>query len=66
MQEHFFTPFFDKLAGTDKLRKQVIEGKKPGEIQDSWAEGIGKFKSIRVKYLLYPDITRDDRDVHIK
>jgi hypothetical protein len=26
-KEDFFISFFDKLAGTDKLRKQIISGK---------------------------------------
>ena len=65
-KDHYFTPFFDKLAGTDQLRKQVIEGKTPNEIQDTWKPGIDAFKKIRIKYLLYPDITKDDRDVHVR
>ncbi len=65
-KDHFFNAFFDKLAGTDQLRKQIIEGKTPNEIQDSWQPGISAFKKIRSKYLLYPDITHDDRDVHVK
>jgi len=51
----FFTPFFDKLAGTDKLRKQILEGKSEQEIRESWKPGLMKFNAIRQKYLLYPD-----------
>ena len=47
--------FFDKLAGTDKLRKQIIEGKSEMEIKASWAEGLAAFKKKRTQYLLYPD-----------
>lgn len=46
--------FFDKLAGTDKLRKQIIEGLKEEQIRASWQQDIEKFKKIRQKYLLYP------------
>jgi uncharacterized protein YbbC (DUF1343 family) len=53
--EAFFTPFFDKLAGTDKLRKQIMEGKTEDEIRESWKPGLIAFKAIRQKYLLYPD-----------
>jgi uncharacterized protein YbbC (DUF1343 family) len=51
----FFTPFFDKLAGTKTLREQIIAGKTAEEIRQSWQEDLNKFKQIRKKYLLYPD-----------
>ncbi|MFZ4739540.1 MAG: hypothetical protein ACOYLE_00060 [Bacteroidales bacterium] len=51
----FFTPFFDKLAGTDELRKQIIAGKTEEEIRQSWQADLKKFKKIRKKYLLYGD-----------
>lgn len=56
-KEHFFTNanFFDKLAGTDQLRQQIISGKSEKEIRQSWQEDLEKFKSIRKKYLLYPE-----------
>jgi len=54
-KDDFFTSFFDKLAGTDKLRKQIIAGKTEDEIRASWQEDINEFKKIRRKYLLYPD-----------
>ncbi|MDR1877496.1 MAG: DUF1343 domain-containing protein [Flavobacteriaceae bacterium] len=46
--------FFDKLAGTDKLRKQIIGGKSEEEIRNSWKDDLEKFKTKRAKYLLYP------------
>jgi uncharacterized protein YbbC (DUF1343 family) len=51
----FFNPFFDKLAGTDKLRKQIIAGKTEEEIRKSWQVDLGKYRAIRSKYLLYSD-----------
>lgn len=51
----FFTPFFDKLAGTDSIRKQIIEGKTAEEIRKSWEDDLLAFKKIRKKYLLYGD-----------
>jgi len=51
----FFTPFFDKLAGTDQLKKQIIAGKTEEEIRKSWQPGLDNFKVIRKKYLLYQD-----------
>ena len=52
-KERFFNNFFDKLAGTDKLRLQIIEGKTSQEIKLSWQENLNNFKKIREKYLIY-------------
>jgi uncharacterized protein YbbC (DUF1343 family) len=52
-KEDFFISFFDKLAGTDKLRKQIISGKSIREIKKSWDDDLKEFKNIRNKYLLY-------------
>ncbi len=49
----FNAGFFDKLAGTDRLRKQLISNTPPEEIIKSWQKDIQKFKSLRNKYLLY-------------
>ena len=51
----FFTPFFDKLAGTDKLRQQIISGASEEDIRKSWQPALDNYKKIRKKYLLYPD-----------
>jgi len=45
--------FFDKLAGADQLRLQIIADKTEGEIRDSWEEGLKAFKATRTKYLIY-------------
>ena len=50
----FFTSFFDKLAGNDKLRQQIINGESESQIRASWQHGLNQFKLIRQKYLLYP------------
>ena len=52
-KQKFFTNFFDKIAGTDKLRLQIIDGKTEKEIKGSWIDGLDKFKLTRKKYLLY-------------
>jgi uncharacterized protein YbbC (DUF1343 family) len=44
---------FDKLAGTDKLRKDLLEGKNPSTIIKSWEDELEQFKSKRKKHLLY-------------
>ena len=49
----FFNSFFVKLAGTEKLQKQIEQGLSAEEIRDSWKEGLENFKEIRKKYLLY-------------
>ncbi len=51
--EGFFTNYFDLLAGTDKLRKDILAGKNNREIRESWQDGLIQFKKIREKYLLY-------------
>ncbi len=53
-KEHFFTAYFTKLAGTDKLRKQIEAGKNEQEIRASWEPALSKYKIMRTKYLLYP------------
>ncbi len=52
-QSEFFNSFFEKLAGTDKLRKQIEEGLSEEEIKKSWQPELEDFKQIREKYLLY-------------
>ncbi len=53
----FFNDFFDKLAGSDQLRKHITEGMSEGEIRSYWKKDLEKFKIIRKKYLLYRDFT---------
>lgn len=45
---------FDKLAGTENLRKQIIAGKSEEEIRRSWEPGLSQYKIMRKNYLLYP------------
>ena len=52
-KEEFFNDFFDKLSGTDILRKQIISGKNSEEIKLSWIPQIQMFKKTREKYLIY-------------
>jgi len=47
--------FFEKLAGTDKLRKAIITGYSANKIKDMWKADLINFKQIRKKYLLYKD-----------
>lgn len=45
--------FFDKLAGSDQLRKQILNGFSEDEIRESWQKDLSDFKALRSKYLLY-------------
>jgi uncharacterized protein YbbC (DUF1343 family) len=54
-KDKFFNNYFDTLAGTDRLRKQIIAGLNEDQIRLSWQEELNQYKSIRKKYLLYPD-----------
>jgi len=47
--------WFNTLAGTDKLLKQIEQGKTEIEIIETFNPDLEKYKLIRKKYLLYPD-----------
>ncbi|MDR0430542.1 MAG: DUF1343 domain-containing protein [Tannerellaceae bacterium] len=54
----FFFPrpeWFDLLAGTQELRKQIILGMSESEIRATWQAELKEYKAMREKYLLYPD-----------
>lgn len=55
--ESFFThpDFFDKLAGTDLLRTQLINGCKECQIRKCWKKDLKHYQKIRRKYLLYAE-----------
>ncbi|MFC3094047.1 DUF1343 domain-containing protein [Alteromonas sediminis] len=52
----FFTSpdFFDKLAGTDRLRKQLEAGETWERVRMSWRTDLADFRLARQPYLLYP------------
>lgn len=54
-KEKFFNSFFEKLAGTKELRKQIENGTSIADIKKSWQKDLDVFKKIRKKYLLYKD-----------
>ncbi|MBN2699151.1 MAG: DUF1343 domain-containing protein [Bacteroidales bacterium] len=53
-KEKFFIPYFDKLAGTTRLREQIEAGWNEESIRRSWETELEAFQEIRKKYLLYP------------
>ena len=46
---------FDRLAGNDSLRLQIVSGMPDEEIRKTWKPELDRFKAIRKKYLLYKD-----------
>ncbi len=55
---HFFTPFFDTLAGGKELRERILKGEDEETIRASWQPGLRAFMKVRQKYLLYDDLVR--------
>jgi uncharacterized protein YbbC (DUF1343 family) len=53
----FFRPgsnFFDLLAGSDRLRQQIVAGLDEAAIRATWTDGLAAFQAVRAQYLLYP------------
>ena len=45
--------FFEKLAGTADLRRQLLQGLTEEEIRATWQPALDDFKELRKKYLIY-------------
>lgn len=54
-KKQFFNNFFEKLAGTDRLRSQIEAGVPLDTIYASWQPELERFKTLRKPYLLYPE-----------
>ncbi len=54
-KDHFFKSGFVKLAGTKTLQEQIQKGWSEVQIRSSWEPQLSNFKSIREKYVLYPN-----------
>ena len=52
--EPFFNAYFTKLAGTDRLQKQIESGISEEEIRASWKEELAVYQLLRKEYLIYP------------
>lgn len=59
--DKFFNSFFEKLMGTDLLRKQIMQGVSDHDIRASWQPELDEFMAIREKYLLYPDFSKPQK-----
>jgi uncharacterized protein YbbC (DUF1343 family) len=51
----YFNSYFDKLSGNSGLREKILNGTDEETIRRSWDQDLEKFRTIRSKYLLYPD-----------
>lgn len=49
----FFRPYFDTLAGTNRLREQIEAGWSEDRIRSSWQPGLEKYLQARKNYLIY-------------
>lgn len=56
-KDEFFSRnnFFSKLAGNDRLQKQISAGMSEADIRATWQPALDEFKKMRKQYLLYPD-----------
>jgi uncharacterized protein YbbC (DUF1343 family) len=54
-KDGFFNPFFDKLAGGPDLRERIRRGETEEAIRASWKPAVEAFRSVRARYLLYPE-----------
>lgn len=45
--------FFEKLAGTTELRRQIEAGMSEADIRATWQPALDKFRKTREKYLIY-------------
>jgi uncharacterized protein YbbC (DUF1343 family) len=46
---------FDRLAGSDTLRKQLLTGVSERKIRASWQNDLQEYKKMRLKYRVYGD-----------
>lgn len=53
-KDKFFNASFDRLAGTDELKKQIQAGLNEEAIRATWKSDLDRYKEMRMKYLLYP------------
>jgi len=53
VKSEFFLPYFEKLAGTSELRKQIEAGWDEEQIRASWQPALDQYKEKRKSYLIY-------------
>ncbi|MFP4620355.1 MAG: exo-beta-N-acetylmuramidase NamZ domain-containing protein [Bacteroidales bacterium] len=55
--DDFFTSYFTKLSGSDKLLEQFKEGIPISDIRAGWKSDLKQFMNKRKQYLIYEDFT---------
>ncbi len=53
--ERFFNAMFEKLIGTDRVRRMIMEGYTADQIEASWRDQVEAFMPVRRRYLLYAE-----------
>jgi len=54
-KSRFFNTYFEQLAGTSRLRKQIEAGYSASAIRATWENDLEAFRQLRSAYLLYPE-----------
>ena len=54
-EDSFFISYFNTLAGTDELRRQIESGMSEDEIRATWQAELATYTQQRAKYLIYPE-----------
>ncbi|MCG8309558.1 MAG: DUF1343 domain-containing protein [Cytophagales bacterium] len=54
-EDPFFTKYFDTLAGTSELRRQIEDGLSLDEIRKRWEPELRAYRALRAKYVFYED-----------
>lgn len=55
LDDHFFSPMFEKLIGVDYVRNMIKAGNSAQEIKARWKDDVENFKKKRAPYLLYAE-----------
>ena len=50
---HWRSGHFDRLCGTDQVRKMIIDGKSLDEMETVWTGELARFRELSMQYLLY-------------
>lgn len=53
MGDGFFTPLFEKLIGTDYVRRMIEAGAPADSIRARWQPDVERFRALRRPYLIY-------------
>ncbi len=57
LKDKFFNSFFDKLAGNNQLRKDIINHIPENEIREKWNDKLTEYHLTREKYTIYDKVS---------